>query len=74
MLSARAPAGDFVLGCTSCPAVLLSAACLVYVYAFPPKSMFSDRDGVAHFTPPVSHPETGEAIPLGDLIRHYRGD
>ena len=52
----------------------LSAVCLVYVYAFPPQSMFTDREGVAHFTPPVAHPETGEAIPLGDLIQHYRGD
>lgn len=53
---------------------VLSLACLVYVYAFPPTSMFSDRDGIAHFTPAVLHPETGVAIDLGDLIKHYRGD
>ncbi len=26
------------------------------------------------FHPPVANPETGEAIDLGTLIRHYRGD
>lgn len=53
---------------------LLSVVCLVYVYAFPPQSMFSDREGVPHFTPPVMHPETGEPVNLGDLIKHFRGD
>lgn len=52
----------------------ISLMCLVYVYASPPQSLTTDRDGVQHFTPPVAHPETGKAVPLGDLIRHYRGD
>lgn len=52
----------------------ISLTSLVYAYVFPPKSLTTDRDGVPHFTPPIAHPETGKAVPLGDLIRHYRGD
>lgn len=52
----------------------ISVASLAYVYVSPPQSLTTDRDGVPHFTPPVAHPETGKAVPLGDLIRHYRGD
>ncbi|MEG3617696.1 hypothetical protein V5T82_04440 [Magnetovibrio sp. PR-2] len=40
----------------------------------PPQSLRSDRDGVPHFTSLVEHPETGDAISIGTLIRHYRGD
>ena len=47
---------------------------LIYVYVMPPQSMRVDRDGVAHFTPPVMHAETGEPVALDELIRHYRGD
>lgn len=54
--------------------MVLSGAALVYVYAFPPKSMFLNRNGIAYFTPPVAHPETGEPIDLGDLVKHFRGD
>ena len=53
---------------------ILSLAGLVYVYAFPPQSMFSSREGVAHFSPKVAHPETGEPLTLNELVRHYRGD
>jgi len=53
---------------------LLSLGGLVYVYAVPPVSMKSDRNGVPHFTPQVINPETGEAIDMGDLVKHYRGD
>ena len=40
----------------------------------PPASLRTDRDGVAHFTPQVEHPETGEGVSVNPLIRHYRGD
>lgn len=53
---------------------LASIIGLVYVYAFPPKSMFATRDGVPHFTPKVTNPETGKPLDVGELIRHYRGD
>lgn len=53
---------------------IISIAALVYVYAFPPESMRVSRNGVPHFTPSVINPETGEAMDLNDLVRHYRGD
>ena len=57
--------------------VLVALVCLgslIFVYAYPPESLRTTRDGVPFFTPPVEHPETGEALELGELIRHYRGD
>ncbi len=47
---------------------------LLYVYLLPPASMQTDRDGVAHLTPKVLHPDTGDTVELSTLIRHYRGD
>ncbi len=52
----------------------ISVVALVYVYAFPPSSMFATRYGVPHFTPKVMHPETGKPVSVNDLVRHYRGD
>lgn len=45
---------------------------LVYVYAAPPQSMRVDRDGQPHFQPQVLNPETGEGVPLGELIKHFK--
>jgi hypothetical protein len=53
---------------------LLSLVTLVYVYAVPLQSARVSRDGVPHFTPPVAHPETGEPLDMGALIRHYKGE
>jgi len=53
---------------------LISLGSLAYVYAVPPQSLQKTRDGVPYFTPQVAHPETGEALDLGELIRHFRGD
>lgn len=53
---------------------VLSIAVLVYVYVVPMESMHKTRDGAPHFSPKVIHPETGEAVDLGKLIRHFRGD
>ncbi len=52
----------------------LSVAVLVYVYTVPMDSMRATRDGAPHFSPKVIHPETGEPVELGKLIRHFRGD
>ena len=52
----------------------VSIVALIYIYAFPPQSMLKSRDGVPHFTPQVTHPETGKPIGVGELIRQYRGD
>ncbi len=53
---------------------LVSLGSLVYVYLVPLPGLQQTRDGVPYFTPRVAHPETGEPLELGELIRHYRGD
>lgn len=55
-------------------ALAATVAGLAAMLIAPPPSMRVDRDGVAHFTPKVEHPETGEAVSVNALIRHYRGD
>ena len=53
---------------------VVSLVGLVFVYVQPPQSMLKTRDGIAHFTPEVVHPDTGKPISLNELARHYRGD
>jgi hypothetical protein len=53
---------------------IVSLAALIYVYAFPPESMQVSRNGVPHFMPPVTNPNSGESMSLDELVRHYRGD
>ncbi len=53
---------------------VVSLASLIYIYAFPPVSLQMTRDGVPFFTPPVEHPEGGEPLDLGELIRHFTGE
>ena len=53
---------------------LVSVGALVYIYSAPPDGLQRTREGVPYFTPRVAHPETGEALDLGDLIRHFKGD
>jgi len=55
-------------------ALLISVGGIAAMLIAPPPSLRTDRDGVAHFTPKVEHPETGEAVSVNTLIRHYRGD
>lgn len=52
---------------------IVVVAGLAYVYVKPPESMRVNRDGVPYFTPPVANPMTGEAIPVEQLVKHYRG-
>ncbi|PLX37628.1 MAG: hypothetical protein C0606_04905 [Hyphomicrobiales bacterium] len=65
--------GQFMMRAFSTLMGLITFAGLVYVYAFPPASMRVDRDGQPHFQPQVLNPETGEGVPLGDLIKHFKG-
>lgn len=51
----------------------ISVCALLYVFLFPPKTMFTDKYGVPHFTPQVIHPETGELLTIGQLIKHFKG-
>ncbi len=46
---------------------------LGWMYADPPPGMRADRDGVPHLSPPVVDPSGGAAIPLADLVRHFKG-
>lgn len=55
-------------------AMAVTVAGLAWMLISPPPSMRVDRDGLPHFTPMVEHPITGEAVSMGELIRHYRGD
>jgi len=52
---------------------MIVVAGLAYVYVKPPESMRVNRDGVPYFTPPVVNPMTGEAIPVEQLVKHYKG-
>lgn len=52
----------------------ISIAGLAYIYVVPPQSMLTDRNGVPHFSPPIINPETGDALDLRDLVRHYKGE
>ncbi len=54
-------------------ATIIVIGSLAWVYVAPPPSMQVTRDGVPHFAPPVVHPVTGEAIPLENLVRHFKG-
>jgi len=66
--------GDRLLGSYSFLIALVCVAGLIFVFLKPPASMKTDRDGIAHFTPSVINPETGEAIDMNDLVRHFKGD
>jgi len=55
-------------------ALVISVGGIAAMLIAPPPSLRTDRDGVPHFTPQVEHPETGEAVSVNTLIRHYRGD
>jgi hypothetical protein len=53
-------------------AAAISVGGLAYVYIKPPESMRVTRDGVPHHAPPVANPATGEALPLEELVRHFK--
>jgi hypothetical protein len=53
---------------------LVCLGALLYVLIAPPQSIRMTRDGIPFFTPPVAHPETGEPLDLGELVRHFRGE
>ena len=52
----------------------ISVIGLGYIYQTQPEYLRSDRDGVPYFTAKVTHPETGDAIEMGELIRHFKGE
>ncbi len=54
--------------------ITLSLVCLIYVYMFPPASMFASREGVPYFSPKIVNPGSDNPLSINELIRHYRGD
>jgi len=66
---------DYLIMLTLSLAVLaISIASLAYVAVVQPDYLRADRDGVPFYTPQVINPETGEPVPMGELIRHYKGE
>lgn len=53
---------------------VLSVGVLLYTSFADMPSMRVDRDGVPHLSPPVINPDTGEAVELSTLVRHFSGD
>lgn len=49
-----------------------SAASAIYVFIQPAERFAKSREGTPFFTPPVIDPDTGEALDLDELIRHYK--
>ena len=53
---------------------VITMAAIVYPFVHRPDFLTKSREGTPFFTPPVINPDTGEAIELDELIRHYKGD
>jgi hypothetical protein len=53
---------------------LLTIGGIAYIFIAQPEYLRADRDGVPYFSPKVENPITGEAIDMGTLVRHYRGE
>ena len=53
---------------------LLTIGCFTYILWKQPPALHMTRDGVPFFTPAVIHPDTGESIPVGTLVRHFKAD
>lgn len=66
--------GYFAMLTISVSVTLLSIASLGYILIEKPDYLRADRDGVPFYTPEVIHPESGEAVNLGELIRHFKGE
>ncbi len=54
--------------------LLITVLGIAYIFIAQPAYLRSDRDGVPYFTPEVENPVTNEAVDMGTLIRHYRGE
>lgn len=51
---------------------VVSAVAVVHVLIQPAERFAKSREGTPFFTPPVINPDTGEALDLDELIRHYK--
>lgn len=66
--------GQWQLSVFSALVGITAIATLIYVLAAGPDYLGYSRDGVPHLTPKVAHPQTGEALDMGTLIKHYKGE
>ncbi|ESQ16170.1 MAG TPA: hypothetical protein DDY14_04275 [Chromatiaceae bacterium] len=66
--------GELQMAIFSGLVLLITLVGIGYVFIAQPDYLRQDRDGVPYFTPLVENPETGEAVDMGTLIRHYRGE
>lgn len=55
-------------------ATIASIGGYLWMTLAPPPGLKLTRDGVPYLSPPVVHPISGEAIPLENLVRHYKGE
>ena len=53
---------------------IISFGSLAYIYVAQPDYLKVSRDGTPFLTPPIIHPDSGEAIQIDELIRHYKGE
>lgn len=66
--------GQLQLSIYSALVGIITVVTLFYVFIEEPGYLGYSRDGVAHLTPRVVHPQTGDALELGTLIKHYKGE
>lgn len=51
---------------------IMTVASFAYIFWKQPDSLRMSRAGVPFFTPDVIHPDTGKAIPVDDLVNHFK--
>ena len=51
---------------------VVSAVAVIHVLIQPAERFAKSREGTPFFTPPVINPDTGGALDLDELIRHYK--
>lgn len=66
--------GQKQLAIYSALVALITVATILYVVFARPDYLDRTRDGVPLLTPSVLHPHSGEALDIGILIRHYKGE
>jgi hypothetical protein len=66
--------GEIQMAVFSALVLVLTVSGIAYIAIAQPEYLREDRDGVPYFTPEVENPMTGEAVDMGTLIRHYRGE
>jgi len=53
---------------------VLSVVSFGYILVARPAYLRATAGGVPFFTPPVEHPETGEAVEVESLVEYFRGE